>query len=87
MIYQFRNSRPLGPVSYTTGIEAYAFDRGSDRLDVLWSIDDQTITATIPMSDWIRALGRDGEIITPIVSETNYLLPVGFSPVYLIRRP
>jgi hypothetical protein len=87
LIRQFRNSRPLGPVSYATGIEAYAFSREPERLDVLWSNDDQTITATIPISDWIGAFGRNGEIITPTVSGTNYLLPVGFSPVYLIRLP
>ena len=87
MIRQFHNSTPLGPVSYATGVEAYALDRGLERLDILWSNDDQTITVTIPMSDWISATGREGETITPIVSGSNYLLPVGFSPIYLIRRP
>lgn len=87
MITQYRNSHLLGPVSYETGIEAYAFDRGPERLDVLWSIEDQTITVTVPISDWIGTYGRNGEIITPSMSGTNYLLPVGFSPVYLILRP
>jgi hypothetical protein len=87
MISQFRNSRVLGPVSYATGVEAYAFDLGSNRLDVLWSIYNDTITVTVPMSDWIGSFGRNGEVITPTVSGTNYLIPVGFSPVYLQRRP
>jgi len=39
------------------------------------------------MSDWISATGREGETITPTVSGSNYLLPVGFSPIYLLRRP
>ena len=87
MINQYRNSRLLGPVSYATGIEAYAFDRGPDRLDVLWSIEDQTITVTVPISDWIGTYGRNGEIITPTLNGTNYLLPIGFSPVYILLRP
>ena len=87
MINQYRYSRVLGPVSYATGVEAYAFDRGSDRLDVLWAIDNQTIIVTVPISDWIGSFGRNGEVITPTVSGTNYVIQVGFSPVYLIRRP
>jgi hypothetical protein len=87
MIHQYRNGVLLGPVSYATGIEAYAFDRGSDRLNVLWAIEDQTITVTVPITDWIGAYGRGGETITPTVTETNYLLPVGFSPVYLVLHP
>lgn len=87
MISQYRYSRVLGSVSYATGVEAYAFDRGPERLDVLWSIENQTITVTVPISDWIGAFGRFGEVITPTVSGTNYLLPVGYSPVYLVLRP
>jgi hypothetical protein len=87
MITQYRNSLPMGPVFYAPGIEAYAFDRGTDRLDVLWAIEDQTITVKVPMSEWIGAYGRDGEIITPTVNGTDYLLSVGFSPVYLILEP
>jgi hypothetical protein len=87
MINQFLNSLPMGSVFYAPGIEAYAFNRGTDRLDVLWAIEDQTITVTVPISEWIGAYGRDGEIITPTVNGTDYLLPVGFSPIYLILQP
>lgn len=87
LINQYRNSRVLGRVSYETGIEAYAFDRGTERLDVLWSIYDETITATIPAADWLGAYGREGETITPTLSGSSYLLPVGFSPIYVHRRP
>jgi hypothetical protein len=87
MINHYHNSRLVGPVSYGEGIEAYTFDHGSERLDVLWSIADQTITVTVPITDWIGASGRDGEVITPTVSGTNFMLPVGFSPVYLELQP
>jgi hypothetical protein len=87
VINQLNNSRSLGSVTYAPGIEAYAFDRGSDRLDVLWSIDNQTITITVPISNWVAAYGRNGEVLTPVVDGSNYLIPVGFSPVYLIKRP
>jgi hypothetical protein len=87
LISQFQNSRPLGSVFYVSGIEAYAFNRGSNRLDVLWAIEDQTITVTVPISDWIGAYGRFGEMITPTVNGTDYLLPVGFNPVYLVLQP
>jgi hypothetical protein len=87
MISQFRYSRPSGQVVYAAGVEAYSFDRGLDRLDVLWAIEDQTITVTVPVSDWIGSYGRFGEVVTPTVSADNYLLSVGFSPVFLVRRP
>jgi hypothetical protein len=87
MTSQYQHSRLIGPVSYADGIEAYAFDRGTDRLDILWAIEDQTITVTVPLAEWIGAYGREGEVITPTVSGANVLLPVGFSPVYLIQRP
>ncbi len=87
LIKQLSNSRSLGEVSYAPGIEAYAFDRGSDRLDVLWSIENQVITVTVSIPDYVAAYGRDGELLTPVVDGSNYLLPVGFSPVYLIKLP
>jgi len=87
MINEFRNSQPLGPVTYTVGIEAYAFDRGVDRLDVLWSIENTTITVTVPITEYRASYGRFGDVVTTTLSGTNYLLPVGFSPVYLVLRP
>jgi hypothetical protein len=87
MTNRYRNSRIVGSVYYADGIEAYTFDQGAVRLDVLWSINNQTITVTVPITDWIGASGRDGEVITPTLSGTNYLLPVGFSPIYLELLP
>jgi hypothetical protein len=86
LIRQFQNSHVIGPVSYATGIEAYAFDRGTDRLDILWAIEDQTITVTVPIADWIGAFQRDGTSIFPAQDGSNYLVPIGFSPVYLVRK-
>lgn len=86
-IKQLNQSHSLGPVSYEDGIEAYAFNRGSNRVDVLWSIYNETITVTVPVTNWVRAFDRNGGVISPTLSGTDYLLPVGFSPVYLERLP
>jgi hypothetical protein len=48
---------------------------------------DQTIEVQIPEAKFIAAYSRDGNPITPTPSGQDYLLSVGFSPIYLVFAP
>lgn len=88
MVQQLQNTRYLGGVPYTTeGIEGYTFRRAPEVVDVVWAVENQVLTVEVPQSKFIRALGRDGAPITPTLIGTNYRIPVGFEPVYIVRQP
>jgi len=84
-ITRVERSKPLGPVSYGTGIEAYAFGRGGMVTHVIYTITDTAITISLPQNEFIAAYTRDGAVITPGLSGSDYTFQVTFEPIYLIR--
>jgi len=87
MIQQLQNTRYLGTITYTEGTEGYVFRRGPEILDVVWVVENRGLTVDIPQNKFLRALTRDGVPITPTLAGTNYRIPVGFEPVYIVRQP
>ena len=76
------------PVDYGAGLEAYAFQRGSQQVHVVWSKEDSSdLTILVPASKFIEARTRDGTLIAPLPVNDNIQISVGFSPVYVIRIP
>lgn len=74
----------IAPVdSYGSNIEAYAFSRSSQKVHVLWTgTTDSSAVVAVP-SGFIEAYTRDGTPLSP----SNGLLPVEFSPIYIILSP
>lgn len=87
MVQQLQNTRYLGRTSYITGTEGYAFRRGPEVVDVVWAVENQTLIVQIPQGKFVSALNRDGVSITPSLVGTDYHIPVGFAPVYIVRNP
>ena len=85
---QLINADYLSPVDYGTGIEGYAFRRDTQDIQVLWSeLDVPDLSILVPASDFVEARARDGTLIAPALVDGNYQIPVGFSPIYIVRRP
>jgi hypothetical protein len=87
LIAELQYSRYLAPFDYGEGLEAYAFSRGNERVHVLWAVENVSKQVAVPKANFIAAFDRDGNQITPTLSGDNYLLSVGFKPVYIIRKP
>lgn len=87
MTEQLQHTRYLGKTAYTAGTEGYTFRRGAEVVDVVWAVNNQVLTVEIPQDKFIRALSRDGASVTPTLVGTNYQVPVGFEPVYIVREP
>jgi len=76
------------PVDYGAGLEAYAFQRGTQLVHVVWSeLDLPNLTILVPQGNFIEARTRDGTVIAPVLIDGNYQIPVGYSPTYVIRKP
>jgi hypothetical protein len=88
LVQQLINTDFLSAVDYGTGFEGYAFRRGTQDIHVVWSVlDVPGLSIFVPESNFIEARSRDGTLIAPLLVDGNYQIPVGFSPVYVIRRP
>lgn len=87
MTEQLQYTRYLGSTAYMTGTEGYTFRRGPEVVDVVWAKENQVLTVGVPQSKFVSALSRDGAPITPSLVGTNYQIPVGFEPVYIVRKP
>ncbi len=87
LIQRLKDASYLGTVSYDANIEAYAFDNRQQKIQVVWTKMDQTIELQIPGAKFIAAYSRDGNPITPTPSGQDYLLSVGFSPIYIVFAP
>ncbi len=73
---------------YGAGIEAYSFSRQSQRTDVLWAIEaSASFTVTVPSSAFIAAYDLFGNPIDSQPVGDSHPIPVGFSPVYILRTP
>lgn len=82
---ELQNSRYVGTVDYGNDIEAYAFCRGLEGIHVVWVKEDQTLTITVPQSEFVAARDRDGNPIVPTLTGSDYQLQVGFEPIYILR--
>ena len=61
-----------------------------NELHVTWTKEEHVppLDAYVPQGNFVAAYQRDGVQITPLLDISgNYLVPVGFSPVYIIRKP
>jgi hypothetical protein len=83
---QLNQARYLRPVDYGPGLDAYAFQRGTQYVHVVWAIEDETLAIMIPRNNYVAAYGRDGELLSPTLVAMNYQLQVGFEPIYVILR-
>jgi hypothetical protein len=73
---------------YGAGIEAYTFTRQSQRTDVLWAIQASgSFSVSVPTSAFIAAYDLFGNPIDSQPVGDSYPIPVGFSPVFILRTP
>jgi hypothetical protein len=86
---QLHNTVYVGAADFGPSIEAYTFERGGRRIQVIWRISPtgNPVTVSIPQNKWISGVTRDGAPLTPALVGGNYQVPVGFSPVYITRFP
>jgi hypothetical protein len=84
---QIVGSRYIGQVDYGDDVEAYAFRKGGQVLQIVWAKQNKTPTIAIPQSKFLQALDRQGRTIAPLVSGENYLLLASFDPIYILLRP
>jgi hypothetical protein len=84
LAHQLDKTSYIAPVDYGSSIEAYAFKRGSEQVHVLWTGTTDSSTEIPVPSGFIEAYTKDG---TPLPPPSNGLLPVGFSPIYIILSP
>jgi len=89
---QLQHARYIGTVDYAEGIEAYAFHRNSEQVQIVWAKEDETIPFYVPANKFIMALSREGVVLydstyPPPEFGTEYKLQAGFEPIYVIRYP
>jgi hypothetical protein len=81
---------PAEPVTYDPYVEGYRFHTSATTVvDVLWTMAPgwSPVTVTLPQSSFIRAVRQDGSPLSPTISDGNARLSVGFSAIYIHRRP
>jgi hypothetical protein len=85
---QLINADYVDTVDYGADFEAYIFRRGTQEVHVVWSqLDVAGLTILVPADKYIEARRRDGTLIAPVLVDGNYQIPVGYSPIYVIRTP
>jgi hypothetical protein len=84
---QLQNTRKAGPVNYGHEIEAYAFRRNQDQIQVLWTVADTNLPVQIPQASFKAAFAWNGVSIQPPIEAGYYIVSVGFSPIYLVLTP
>jgi hypothetical protein len=87
LIAQLIKARYIGAVDYGAGVEAYAFKRGAEIVDIVWGIENSQFTISISENKFISATSRDGDPLTPDLVGNTYQLVVGFEPIYILRKP
>jgi hypothetical protein len=88
LVQQLINADYLSAVDYGSGIEAYAFLRGTQEVHIVWSEQDlPSLVILVPESKFIEARTQNGTLVAPVLSDGNYQIPIGYSPTYVIRKP
>ncbi|HYN88426.1 MAG TPA: hypothetical protein VER55_07840, partial [Ardenticatenaceae bacterium] len=66
--------------------EAYAFEKGSYELHVVWTMRNETTLIDVPATLFVRASTWDGTPLTPLFVDGSAKLPASFDPIYVLRR-
>lgn len=87
--YTLNDTPPVQITSYGDGanVEAYRFSKGNTVLDVLWSTNGETHYVDVPVDAFVAAYSRDGTSVETDELSTTHKVPVGVSPVYIVRTP
>jgi hypothetical protein len=84
---QTLNTPYLGPVNYGAPFEGYTFNKGTSRLEVVWTVTDNPATLLIPQAKFAAVYDTQGNPLIVTTDGGNVLVPVGFSPVFILRSP
>lgn len=88
LIQQLAGSQlPPQSVNYGSSSEAYRFQRGPNVVDVLWSLDNTPRVVSVPQTQFISAVDRDGTPINPLLNGGDAQLTVGLGGIYITRTP
>lgn len=91
LIKRLRNAElPPASLEFPGGVEAYRFNVDSHLVYVVFVASGPVHTPTpvrVPENKFIAAYSRDGKQLTPSISEGYVEIDVGFSPVYIERKP
>jgi hypothetical protein len=86
LVDQLDKARFLGKFNYGNGIEAYMFNKGNKQVHVVWTIDPQSLKVVVPKRSLSRhTRGRNTTGATLVGNQ--YEINVGFSPIYIVRKP
>jgi hypothetical protein len=85
LIDQLHNARYLEPVDQGLGLEAYLFRRGTEHVQVVWAVQDEVLTVSVPALSYVAAYSRDGDPLSPTPVGSDLQFQVGFEPVYIIQ--
>ncbi|RRR65355.1 MAG: hypothetical protein EI684_23400 [Candidatus Viridilinea halotolerans] len=79
--------RRVYAVNYGPDIEAYRFDQGPTVVDVLWRRSVGTSQVRGPQGTFTRATTLDGRTLTTQFTASEWVVDVGFAPIFIERRP
>lgn len=84
---QLRYTTYSHPLDYDERVEAYAFNRRGEQVQVIWARANESVTLTLPAAGFLRAVDRVGVPISHVpVGSSSLQVTVGFSPIYVIRQ-
>jgi hypothetical protein len=72
-------------VDYGPGVEAYRFLRNGSYVDVVWALEDVSLTIKLPGSKTVSIYDRAGSLLKVEAAQTE--VTIGFSPMYLVHTP
>ncbi len=85
LIGQLRYTQYIGETDHGEGTEGYTFCRGARCVDVVWAVEDEVLTISVPQGQFVSAISRDGDPLTPQLDGGECQIQVGFEPVYVLR--
>jgi hypothetical protein len=87
LVLQLKNSQYTSIVNHSPGVEAYAFQRGTEIVQVVWTQADEVVPITFPGSQFIAAYDRTGNPIVPTPVGDNFQIDIRFTPIFLVLNP
>jgi hypothetical protein len=84
---QLQSSRYSGLVGHGPGVEAYAFRRGNEVVQIVWAQSNEVIPVTYPGWKFIAAYDRDGNPVIPTPIGDDIQLNIHFSPTFVVLNP